>query len=453
MTEPATVSVTAHLIRLAQRAGAEQCDAIAIQYDESEVTVRRGEVDRVVEAGSAAVGLRVIIGGRTAICSSSDLGEAALERLAVDTVELARISAPDPFAGLPDPSEFAAATDSAGLQLYDERIDTLSTQEMIASAVACEDAAFRYDARITNSDGAQMSRRSSIVALANSLGFRGTYPTTTASLMVEVMADDDEGKKRNAYWYTTGRSLSRLQDAAEVGRIAARRAVDQLGARKVGTRSVPTVFEPMMVTSLMGHLAACSSGTALYRGSTLLKDREGQQVGSSLVTIIDDPLLPGRGASRPFDSEGVATRRNPLMESGVFRGFLLDVYTARRTSRATTGSAGRAIESLPAPGPTNLVWSPGGTDPAAMIADIREGFFVTSLMGHGFNPVTGDYSRGAAGFWIEGGRLAYPVTEVNISGRFDSMLAAIDAVGDDVTWFGSAAAPSVRFRELMVSGL
>lgn len=450
--ETNVLDTTRRVVDLARAAGAGQCDAYAVAYDESEVTVRRGATDRLVEAGSRALGLRVIDGGRTAVCSTSDFSEASLKRLAADAVELARISAEDEYAGLPDPALFArAGTD--GLQLYDERLESLTTDEKVRMALACEAAAFAADARITNSDGASLSTRVSEVALANSLGFEGSYHATGISLMVEVMADDAEGKKRNGYWYSSERSLHRLLDPAEVGRIAARRALDQVGARKVTTRQVPVVFEPMMAAQVMGELVSCATGSALYRGTTFLAGRKGERIGSPLVTITDDATLVGRRGSRPFDGEGVASRPNTLFREGVFEVFLFDSYTGRRTGNAATGSAGRGIETLPAPAPANLVFEAGGLTAEDVVAGVKDGLYVTTLMGHGFNPTTGDFSHGAGGFWIEDGRLAFPVTEVNVSGRMETMLANVDATGDDLAWFGSAAAPTLRIREMTVSGL
>jgi len=448
----AAIEVARQAVELAKRAGAEQCDAYMRMYDESEVTIRLGETEKLVEAGSRSLGLRVITGGRTAVCSTADLSEESLERLARETVELARISAPDEYAGLPSPDDFARAS-TDGLQLYDERLGSLTTEEKIRMAKACEAAAFAVDSRITNSEGATVTTRSGEVALANSLGFAASYPATAVALMVEVMADDADGKKRNDYWFSSERSLHRLLEPEDVGRIAAKRALAQLGAVKVPTKQVPVVFEPMMAVRLLGDFAACANGGALYRGASFLAGSLDTPVGSPLVTITDDPLEPGRGGSRPFDGEGVASRRTALVEAGVFRGFLFDSYTARRAKARTTGSAARGVESLPAPAPSNLVFQPGGMPASEVVATVEDGFFVTAVMGQGFNPSTGDFSRGAAGFWIENGRLAYPVTEVNISGRLGEMLAAVDAVGDDLSWFGGMAAPTVRVSRMTVSGL
>lgn len=440
-----------HAVSLATRAGAGQCDAVLIAYDESEVTVRLGETERLMESGSRALGLRVILGGRTAICSTSDLSEESVERLARETVELAGISAPDEYSGLPDSALFATRT-ADGMGLFDERVESLTTEEKIRMAQECEAGAFAFDPRITNSDGASVGTRSREVVLVNSAGFAGSYRSTNVSLTVEVMADDADGKKRNAYWFSQARALHRLLDAKEVGRIAARRAVDQIGARKMATTEVPVVFEPIMAARLMGIAASAALGTSLYRGTTFLAGRKGDVIGSPLVTIVDDPFEPGAGGSRPFDGEGVATARTSLFDQGRFEGFLFDCYTGRRTGNRTTGSASRGVESGPSPGTSNLVWARGEMPAAEVVAGVKNGFYLTALMGFGFNPNTGDFSNGAAGFWIEDGKLAYPVTEVNVSGRLDQMLADVDAVGDDLEWFGSAAAPTVRVAKMTVSG-
>jgi PmbA protein len=439
-------------VEMARAAGATEADAFAAAFLESEVSVRMGGIERLFEAGSRSIGLRVISGGRTAVCSTADLSDAALRKLAADTVGLATISAVDEHAGLPAAADLARLTRSDALQTADEQVAALTTEEKLTMARACESAALAADSRINNTDGARLDTRAGEVALANTLGFSGSYPVTSISLMVEVMADDADGKKRNAYWYSSARALHRLMAPEEIGRIAARRAIDQLGARKVPTSRVPVVFEPMMAASLAGMAAGCASGQALYRKATFLASKAGEIVGSPLVGLVDDALLPGRPGSRPFDGEGVPTRRVPLFSAGRFEGFLQDTYTARRTGARSTGSASRGVASLPAPGSSNLVWEGAGRPVAEVIGGVERGLYVTALMGSGFNPTTGDYSRGAAGFWIEGGGLAYPVTEVNISGHFGAMLAGIDAIGDDLTWFGSVAAPTVRVAEMTVSG-
>ena len=452
MAETPPLELAGRAVELAVARGAEQCDAIALAHTESTVSIRLGEIEKLIEAGSRSLGLRVIDGGRTAVCSTSDFTDAAFERFVAETVELARISAPDEYAGLPEP-ELLAAGGGGALRLYDERIESLPLDERIEMARACEAAALAFDPRITNSEGAGLSTRTGEVALANSRGFAASYPATSISLSTEALADDADGKKRNAFWFSAERSLRALMDPETLGRIAAQRAVDQLGARKAETKRAPVIFEPMMAARFAGDVARCATGGALYRGATFLAGRTGEAIGSPLVTIVDDPTRPARAGSRPFDGEGVASRRTVLFEKGRFEGFLFDCYTARRMDARTTGAAQRGVASLPEPGPANLIFEPGETPAEEIVADTKEGLLVTALMGFGFNPTTGDYSRGVGGFWIENGQIAYPVAEANVSGDAASMLAAVDAVGSDLTWFGPSAAPTVRVAGMTVSGV
>jgi PmbA protein len=447
-----TLTLASDIVDKARRLGADEVDAYVVSSTESSVQVRRGETERVVEAGSHAVGIRVIKDKRTAICSTSDLTPAALDAMLREAVELASISEPDEYAGLPAREDLALG-DQPNLQLYDEAVEAITPEEMRDLALRMEAAAFDYDKRVTNSDGAEMATTRLQVALANSLGFGGSYLGTFAALSIEAMCDEPDGKKRNDSWYSAERALHRLESPEEVGRKAAARAVAKIGARKVGTTAVPVIWEATVAHDLLRILSQAASGEALYRRSTFLADLEGQQVASALLSIADEPLLPGRLGSRPFDSEGVTSRRLPLFEAGAFRNFLFDTYNARRLGRRTTGAAQRGLSSAPAPGPSNLVMA-AGTQPHESLYDaIEEGLLLTDLMGFGVNLTTGDFSRGAQGFWIEKGRVAYPVTEINLSGNLKDMLASIDAVADDVLWRGSSAAPSFRMSKLTVSGL
>ena len=447
-----TLALASDIVEKARRLGADEVDAYVVSSTESSVQVRRGETERVVEAGSHAVGIRVIKARRTAICSTSDLTPAAIDQMVRETIELASISEPDEYAGLPSREDLALGV-QPNLQLYDEAIESITVDEMREFALRMEAAAFDYDKHVTNSDGAEMGVVRSQVALANSLGFGGTYIGTHAVLSIEAMCDEPNGKKRNDYWFSAERALHRLESPEDVGRKAAARAVAKLGARKVDTTVVPVIWEAPVAHDLLRVLSQAVSGEALYRRSTFLADLEGQQVASALLSLADEPLLPGRLGSRPFDGEGVTSRRLPLFEAGVFRNFLFDAYNARRLGRRTTGAAQRGLASAPTPGPTNLVMAAGNQTPESLYEGIDEGLLLTDLMGFGVNLTTGDFSRGAQGFWIEKGRLAYPVTEINLSGNLKEMLASIDAVADDVMWRGSSAAPSFRMSRLTVSGL
>jgi PmbA protein len=446
------LSLASDIVDRARRLGADEVDAYVVASTESSVQVRRGAVERVIDAGSHAVGLRVIKAKRTAVCSTADLTPQAIDQLVRDAVELASISEPDEYAGLPEPDELARGN-LPGLGMYDEAVETLTTEEMRDYALRMEQAMFDHDPRVTNSDNAEMGVVRGQVALANSLGFAGSYVGTHAALSIEAICDDAEGKKRNDYWYSAERALRRLEPPEEVGRKAAQRAVAKLGARKVATTSVPVVWEAPVAHDLLRILSQAASGEALYRRSTFLADLEGQQVASGLFSLTDDALMDGRLGSRPFDGEGVASRSLPLFEAGVFRNFLFDTYSARRSGRKTTGSALRSVTAAPAPGSSNLVMAVGESTPESLYAGIEQGLLLTDLMGFGVNLTTGDFSRGAQGFWIENGRIAYPVTEINLSGNLKDMLASIDAVGNDLLWRGPSAAPSFRMARITVSGL
>jgi PmbA protein len=266
------------------------------------------------------------------------------------------------------------------------------------------------------------------------------------------MADDEGGKKRNDYWYSAERLFHRLAPPEEVGRRAAARAVRKIGARKVPTREVPVVWDPVTAAGLAGIVLNAASGEALFKRSTFLADGEGEQAASPLVTIVSDARMPAQLGSRPFDGEGVATRRNEIVSGGVFRQFLFDAYYARRMGRKTTGSATRAGDSISIGG-GNLLFEPGETSPEDIITSVNDGLYLTTTMGFGINLTTGDFSRGAAGIWIENGELTYPVTEINVSGNLRDMLKDIEAVGSDLTWLAGMAAPTIKMSRLMVSGL
>ena len=446
------LAIASDIVDRARRYGADEADAYVGSSTESSVRVRKGEVERVIDAGSRAASVRVIKDKCTAICSTEEITPKALDQLVRDAIELAQICEPDEHAGLPDRDDLALG-DQPNLQLYDESIESISTDEMKDAALRCEQAAFDFDSRVTNSDGAEMGIVRGHIALANSLGFGGSYPVTNAMLSVEAICDDEDGIKQNDYWFSFERALHRMESAEEVGRKAAARAVAKLGAKKIKTQAMPVVWEATVALALVQLIGEAVSGDLLYRRSTFLAEREGEQVASPLFSLSDDPLLPGRQGSRPFDGEGVTSRTVPLFEAGVFRAFLFDTLYARRMGRRTTGAAQRSLAVPPSPGSSNLVLKPGDTAADALYDGIEDGLLLTDLMGFGVNMTTGDFSRGARGFRIEKGRVTYPVTEINVSGNLSDMLAGIDAVGDDLLWRGSTAAPSLRMDRLTVSGL
>lgn len=444
-------SIASDIVERARQLGADEADAYIRSGVESTISVRKQETEKLFEAGSRSVSIRVIKQKRTAVCNTSDFTPKALDAMVRTAGELAAISEPDEFAGLPSKEDLA--TDyGAALQLYDERIDSLNMDEMRDIVLRAEQAAFDFDKRITNSEGAEFGVERGETVLANTLGFCASFPSTAASFSVSILADDEGGKKQSDYWFTAERAFHKLDAPEDVGRRAAARVIRKLGARKVQTRSVPVVFEPGATASLMGIVAGAASGEALFKRSTFLTEDEGKQVGSPLVTIVDDGTLPGRLGSRPFDGEGVGRRRNVLFENGAFRMFLFDSYYARRLGRRTTGSAARAGDAITI-GTGNLIWEPGTSDPDAILADVKDGLYLTGLMGFGVNPTTGDISKGAHGIWIENGQLAYPVEEINVSGNLKDILRDIDAVGSDLEWRAGTATPTIRVSNLMVTGL
>ena len=445
------MAVAVDAVDLARKLGADEADAHILSGIESGVSVRRGEVEKLIEAGSRGLSVRVIRDKRTAVCNTSDFTPRALTAIVETAVELARISEPDEFAGLPAKEDLA--TDFGGaLGLFDESVESLTVDEMKDIVLRAEQAAFDFDPRITNSEGAEFAAERGQLVLVNSLGFRGQFPYTAASFSVAVIADDTEGKKRNDYWFTAERALHRMESPEDVGRRAAARTVRKLGATKVGTREAPVVWDPVMAGRLARMIVGAASGEALFKRATFFVDSEGKEVGSRLCTITDDATMPGRLASRPFDGEGVRTRRNAILDEGRFNAFLFDSYYARRTGRKTTGSAARMGDSI-AVGYGNLVWTPGAVTPEAIIGDVRDGLYLTDLMGHSVNSVTGDISLGAAGIWIENGELTFPVTEINVSGNLKQMMRDVDAVGGDLLWVAGAATPTVRIARMTISGL
>jgi PmbA protein len=314
-----------------------------------------------------------------------------------------------------------------------------------------EAAARALDPRIANSEGSQVASGFRRATYASSAGFAGSYESASHSLFCEPLAQQDGAMQRD-YWMTAARRLGALEDAGAVGRRAAERALRRLGARPVPTCEVPVIFEPMVARSLLAQLAGCVSGGAIYRDASFLKGRLGERIASELVTVVDDGRLPGGLGSRPFDGEGLPTRRNVLVSEGRLQTWLLDTYTGRKLGMASTGNASRGAAGAPAPGPTNLWLEPGKLPPEEIVRRTERGLLVTELIGMGFNPVTGDYSRGAAGLWIEGGRPVHAVEEITIAGHLGAMLEAIDLVGSDLVWVGAIAAPTVRVARMTVAG-
>jgi len=431
-------------------AGCEVAEVQAGSGWDLSVRVRKGEIELLEEAGHRGLALRLQRDGRSSVYSTSDLSEDGLQRAVHDAVDLLELSQPDPFAG-PAAFEQLATGPLGELDLFDPTLSELDAQRAVALAKQAEQAAFDFDPRIALSEGASFSRGMGTSVLVLSSGFVGHRRGTQASLSVTPVAQDSDGKKRRDSHWTAHRHFACLEAPEQVGREAARRTLARLGARKVDTCEVPVVFEREVARSVIGSLAGCVVGGALWRKSSYLLGRLDTAVASPLVELVDDPTLPRAPGSRAFDGEGLPARRLTVVEGGILRSYLLDLYSARKLKLTPTGSASRSGGSISS-GTSNLRLTPGDGTLQALIASTRRGLLVTEMMGFGFNAVTGDYSRGAAGFWIENGELAFPVGEITISSNLDTMLKGIDAIANDPDLRTATSSPSFRVQSMTVSG-
>jgi len=440
------------VVERARAKGADVAEASVHSGSHLSVKVRMHEPELVEEAGSRALGLRVMVGKRVASTYTSDLSEAGRRLLIEDALELAKLSEADEFAGPPDVSELSSASEWADLDTFDETVGRISADEALQRALGGERAAFDYDARITNSEGASFTRAHGASALVTSGGFAGSDIGTYASIVVTPVADDEGGKKRRGYHWSASRHYAELEPSKAVGEEAARRTLAQLGAKKLPTQELPVIFDKDAARSILGLLASCVLGGSIWRKSSYLVDRVGTRVASNLVTIVDDPLLVRGPGSRAFDGEGLISRRNVVVQDGELQTYLLDTYSARKLGLKSTGSASRSPSGGISPSTTNLTLQPGTISRDELVADTKHGLYVTGMMGFGFNSVTGDFSRGASGFLIDDGELSHPVSEVTISLNLDQLLQRIDAVADDVDHRTSIASPTFRVASMTLAG-
>jgi PmbA protein len=440
------------VVGMAKARGASVAECVVRFGAELSARVRLGEPELVEEAGSRSLGLRVMKGQRVASTSTSDLSPQGIERAVADAIELADLSQEDPFAGPANPALLCDPTRAPELDLYDPAGGRLDAAQAIATAKEAEDAARGYDSRITNSDGGTFGRTAGGMALVLSSGFRAAYRGSYQSLSVVPVAEDEGGKKRRGYHWTARRHLAELEPAEEVGKEAARRTLRKLGARPVATGELPVVFDPDAARSILGLMAGCAMGSAIWRKSSYLVGREGTRVASDLVTIVDDPLLPRAPGSRPFDGEGIASRRNIVVEKGILKTYLCDSYSARKLQRESTASASRGGGAGVGASTSNYILQPGTESAESIVKGTKRGLYVTDMMGFGFNAVTGDFSRGASGFWIENGELTFPVSEVTISLNVDDLWQRVDAVGSDLDLRTATASPTLRVSQMVVAG-
>ncbi|MEN3975245.1 TldD/PmbA family protein [Emcibacter sp. SYSU 3D8] len=440
-----SLDILARLLDLAKRAGAENADAVLLENASLGVSCRLGQMEDLERSEGRDVGLRVLIGRKQAIVSGSDVAPMALELIAQRAVDMARYAPEDPFAGLADPALLA--------KNWPDNLDMIDNsepgaEELIEQARATEDAA-RAVSGITNSEGASASWSRGRIAIATSHGFAGSYENTSFAVGVSVLAGEGTAMERD-YEYDSARHRSDLADPADIGRRAAERTIRRLGARSVKPRKVPVVYDPRVSGGLLGHLTGAISGSAVARGTSFLKNSLGEMIFAPGINVIDDPLRPRGQRSKPFDGEGVATRRQNIIDDGRLTTWMLDSASARQLNLASTGHASRGV-GLPAPGPTNFYMAPGKVSVKDLIGAIDDGFYVTEMIGMGVNGVTGDYSRGASGFWIEKGELAYPVSGLTLAGNLRDMYKAIIPADDLVFKYG-VNAPTMRIDGMTIAG-
>jgi PmbA protein len=437
------------LLAKAKRGGATEADIIVADGETFSVQVRLGAVDRLTKAREKHLGLRVFVGKRSASTSTSDFSADSLNQLVAETCTLAKAVVEDQVSGLPEANQMAG--ERPDLDLYDST--RLNTEQQIELAKRVEAAAMSMDERVTNSEGGDFDSSSGRVVLGNSHGFLGEYQSSSFSMSVSPIATDLEtGAMQRDSWYDVQRKFVKLASPEAVGLEAARRTVRKLGARKVATQRVPVIFDSETAGSLMGNLCSAVSGYSLYKGASFLAGQLEKSLAPEYVTVYDDGRVVGGLGSRPFDGEGLPTRKTTVVERGVLKSYLLDTYSGKKLGLASTGNASRSVGENPSVGPTNFYLAPGTKTAQDIIKTVKQGLYVTDLIGFGINMVTGDYSRGAAGFWIEGGELAYPVEEITIAGNLKEMFAGIEMIGSDLVFRGRIASPTVKIAEMMVAG-
>jgi len=430
--------IAANVLAHARSLGASAAETEVSEGFGQSVTVRRGEVETIEYNRDKGVGVTVYVGKRRGHASTSDFSPQAVEDTVRAAWSIARLTAEDECAGLADPD--LLARDVRDLDLYYPW--QLPVDQAVERARACEAAALSVDPRITNSEGATVSTQASHFIYANTLGFSGGYPSSRHSMVCSVIAGEGDSMQRDD-WYTVARASEDLEAAEEVGRKAGSRCVRRLGARRLGTMDVPVLFEAPIAASLLGHFVGAVSGGSLYRKSSFLLDSLGEQVFAPLVRIQDVPDIKRGLASSPFDDEGVATQRREVVRDGVVQGYFLGSYSARKLGSRSTGNAG---------GNHNLILESTGEDFPALLRRMGRGLLVTELLGMGVNQVTGDYSRGAAGFWVENGELAYPVQEITIASNLKDMYQGILAIGNDLLVRGSRQCGSILIDRMILAG-
>lgn len=437
------------VLKEAQRLGAHEADVYITRSTITRVKVRLGKIEELRQATPKALGLRIFKNKHKALTYTSDLRPDSLRKLVRKTIEIANSSTRDEYAGLPDAS--LLGKNPVDLQLHDPSIATITTEKKVALATALEELGLKQDPLITNSEGATWSDSFGELLLANTHGFVGTQTYSSCSLSLSLLAEKDQVKQSD-YWYSAARHFANLEPIETIAREAARRTLRKIGARKPQTQTVPVIFDPEVGQDLLNILAATIVGSAIYRKSSFLVGRLGQKIAVDGFNLIDDGLLPGGLGSRNFDAEGLPSRQNILCENGILQKYLCDSYFARKLGLSPTGSATRGASSDPTPGITNLYLAPGPYTPDEIIASVKEGVYLTNVHWVGINYVTGDYSRGAEGVWIENGRLTYPIQEFTVASNVLNIIQSIEMIGNDLRYRDTVNAPTFKVGSMTISG-
>ena len=437
------LTIAEHAISLAQRAGATDADAVADGGTESSVAVRDGEIENVTQATTRAIAIRVFVEGRLGFATGSDLSPEGLDQLARGAVAAAKVSSVDPHNGLPEMVRAAPAVE----RLFDPRVVELTTGQRFAWAALMEKAARGFDPRVKTISGSEAASEVHETAIASTRGVRQRARGTAVQCYVAPVAEAG-AQLQTGHWSDSRRFVSELESPESIGRRAAERAVRMLGARSVASCEVPVIFDPLMAASFVAGLLGAINGDMVHKRASVLGDLLGETIASPLVTVVDDGTLPGALGSWPFDGEGLPHSRQSIIDRGRLQMFMYDTYTARKAGAKSTAHASRGSGI----GPTNFMMLAGTTPAAEIVRSTKRGFYVTAMLGRGVNTVTGDYSRGANGLWIEDGVFTHAVHEVTVAGSFIEMLQAIDQVGSDLELRASVSAPTIRFARLTVSG-
>ncbi len=443
-------NLAADLVAALKKNGADACDVYIVNSSSFSTTIRLGKIERLQQSISKGLGLRVFKGGATALTFTTDFTDKATKDIVAQTMDIVKVSNADKYNGLA-PKDFLGSY-TGKLMLFDESLAKVPTEKKIAIAKEAEEVGMQYDKHITNSNGSNWNDSKAQITLANSDGFIGQYQTTSASMSVSLLAEQDGVKQRDG-WFSFGRYFNKLDSAKYVGEEAGRRTVARLGGKKVKSQIVPVVVSNEVSNELVGAIFGAASGGSIYRKASFLIDKVGAEIASPLVTIIDDATMEDGISSRPFDAEGVKSSQITLVEKGVLKTYVCDSYSARRLELKPTGNAARSYQSIPGVGSTNCYMKAGTSNPKDIIKSVKNGLYLTEMNGQGFNGVTGDMSRGALGFWIENGELTHPVQEITIAGNALKMLKNISAVGSDLTFkLGSPAAPTLLISEATIGG-